>query len=300
MERSLYSPNWHRVKDLRPQLRAHVGVHRQRYRGQLWYILQDRTSGRFHRFTPSAQYIISLMDGNHTVQEIWDQAGIALGEDVLTQDEMIRLLAQLHTSDVLFGDIPPDVAELHERGERLRKRKRFAMFMNPLAIRFPLFDPDKFLEALMPFIRPIFSAIGALILFGIVGCAFVLAGMYWDELTEDITNRVLATESLLLLLVTYPLVKTVHELGHGFAVKRWGGEVHEIGVMLLVFMPVPYVDASAASVYPEHWRRAIVGAAGIIVELLLASFALFGWISAEEGVGSIIDSQRSFTNANSA
>ncbi|TIU61767.1 MAG: hypothetical protein E5W30_07655, partial [Mesorhizobium sp.] len=58
------------------------------------------------------------------------------------------------------------------------------------------------------------------------------------------TDRVLSAENIVLILIAYPFIKALHELGHAYAVKRWGGEVHEIGVMLLVFMPVPYVDAS--------------------------------------------------------
>ncbi|MEM1201584.1 MAG: hypothetical protein AAGI06_19955, partial [Pseudomonadota bacterium] len=76
----------------------------------------------------------------------------------------------------------------------------------------------------------------------------------------------------------------LHELGHSYAVKNWGGEVHEMGLMFLVFIPVPYVDASAAAAFPQKWRRALVGGAGILVELFLATVALFVWLDAEPGL----------------
>jgi len=97
-------------------------------------------------------------------------------------------------------------------------------------------------------------------------------------------ERILVAQSLVLFLVTYPVIKVFHELGHAYAVKRWGGEVHELGLMFLVFMPVPYVDASASSAFSQKWQRVIVGAAGIMVELLLASIALFIWLDVEEGL----------------
>jgi len=87
-----------------------------------------------------------------------------------------------------------------------------------------------------------------------------------------------------LLLVTYPIVKALHELGHAYALKHWGGEVHELGIMFLVFMPVPYVDASASAAFQEKWRRAMVGGAGIIVELLLSAIALVFWLNLEAGL----------------
>jgi len=79
-------------------------------------------------------------------------------------------------------------------------------------------------------------------------------------------------------------VKALHELGHAYALKHWGGEVHELGLMFLVFLPVPYVDATGSASFGQKWQRALVGAAGIIVELLLSAIALFIWLNAEEGL----------------
>ena len=87
-----------------------------------------------------------------------------------------------------------------------------------------------------------------------------------------------------MLLIAYPAVKALHELGHAYAIKRWGGEVHEIGLMFLVFMPVPYVDASDSLSFPSKWKRAFVASAGILVEALLAAIAMIVWESAESGM----------------
>ena len=283
-EQSLHSASWYRVADLRPRLRSHVRIHRHHFRGQLWYVLQDRTSGRFVRFTPPAYLVISLMDGHRSVAEIWDIACTRLGDDVLTQDEVIRLLAQLHRSDALHGDVPPDIEEMSERGAKQRRRKLTMSLLNPMALRLPLIDPDEFLGATLPFARVFLSWAGALVFVGVVGYALMLAGAHWSQLTGNIVDRVLSAQNLAVLLVAYPFVKALHELGHGYAVKRWGGEVHEMGIMFLVFMPVPYVDASAAAAFRDKWRRVLVGAMGILVELFLAALALFVWLNVEEGL----------------
>jgi putative peptide zinc metalloprotease protein len=57
-----------------------------------------------------------------------------------------------------------------------------------------------------------------------------------------------------------------------------------MGIMLLVIAPVPYVDATSSSAFREKWRRVVVGAAGMLVELFLAAIAIFVWINAEPGV----------------
>lgn len=284
MERSYFSSSWYRVENLRLKLRDHVRLHRTLYRKQIWYVLQDRTSGRFHRFPPETYFIISLMDGRHTVQDVWDIACDQLHDKVLTQDEIIRLLAQLHQADVLSGEIPPDIDELADRGKKQQTRKMLMNFMNPLAIRFGILDPNEFLDATSYLVRPFLSRFGALLYLALVVYAGVLAAMNWEPLTSDVADRVLSTENFFLLLLAYPFIKGLHELGHAYAVKRWGGDVHEIGVMLLVFVPVPYVDASDSIAFSSKWQRAFVGAAGILVEVMLAAVAMIVWANAEAGL----------------
>jgi putative peptide zinc metalloprotease protein len=89
---------------------------------------------------------------------------------------------------------------------------------------------------------------------------------------------------LLLLWIAYPLVKALHELAHAFAVKAFGGEVHEVGITLLMLTPVPYVDASASVAFEGKRERIVVAAAGIAVEWLLAGAALALWLSLEPGL----------------
>ncbi|QYU70137.1 hypothetical protein J4558_08470 [Leptolyngbya sp. 15MV] len=284
MEKSWLSPTWYRVAALKPRLPAHVRFHRTLYRGDVWYVLQDRTSGRFHRFSPEAHFVIGLLDGTRTLEEAWAIASARLADEVLTQDEMIRLLGRLHAADVLQGDMPPDIAELADRGRRQRRRKLMMSLLNPLALRMPLLDPDAVLDATRPIARAIFSAFGAAVFLLVVGYALLLAGQHWESLTHDVADRVTAAENLVLLVLTYPVVKVFHELGHAWAVKRWGGQVHEIGVMFLVLMPVPYVDASDSMSFPSKWRRAVVGGAGILVEVFLAAVAMIVWVNAEPGL----------------
>ncbi|NVK42881.1 MAG: PqqD family peptide modification chaperone [Oceanospirillaceae bacterium] len=284
MSESLFSPAWYRVADLRPRLRGHVQVHRHSYRDDVWFVLQDHLSGRFHRFSEAANRIIGLMDGQRTVDEIWQLAAEELGDDSPTQEEMIRLLAQLHAADVLQSEVPPDSAEIFKRYQQQERARVKQRIWSPLALRFRLFDPERFLVRTLPLVRPLYGPFGFLLWLSVVATGAVLAAMHWGELTSDLADRVLAPQNLLLIWLLYPLIKAVHELGHAYATKVWGGEVHEIGIMLLVFMPVPYVDASAASAFRRKRRRVIVGAAGIMVELFLAAVALVVWLNAEHGL----------------
>ncbi len=283
MSESPFSGSWYRVAGIKPRLRSHAEIHRHLYRGRVWYVLQDHSSGRFHRFSPETNLLIGLMNGRRTLEEIWQAACTRLGDDAPTQDDVIALVASLHKADVLQTDAPPDITELHERKDR-QDRMRLAQYIkNPLALRFPLVDPEPFLRAIAPLARLAFGWPGLLLWLAVVGYAALTAGTYWDVLTRDITDRVFSADNLILIGLVFPFAKLLHELGHAAAVKAAGGEVHEMGVMLLVLMPVPYVDASASSAFRDKKSRMLVGAAGMMVELLVAAVALFVWVHVEPG-----------------
>jgi putative peptide zinc metalloprotease protein len=284
MAEALFSPNWYRVAKLTPKLRAHAQIHRHVYRGQTWYVLQDLTSERFHRFSPAAYFIIGLMDGRSSVEQIWERALTKLGDDAVTQDEVIQLLGQLHNADVLQSDVSPDAEEMFRRRSTQQRKQIQRKVFSIFAWQIPLYDPEDLLNRFLPLIRPMFGWIGVAVWSVVVGLAALLAASHWQDLTHNVMDRVLLPENLLLIWVLFPMIKLVHEFGHACAVKAYGGEVHEMGVMILVLTPVPYVDASSSWAFPSKWQRFVVGGAGMFVEMFLASLAMFLWLALEPGV----------------
>jgi len=288
MTDSLYSPYWYRAADLKPRLRTHVRVARHMYRGQRWYVLIDTASGRYHRFNDNAYYFISRMDGERTVQDIWDAASTALGDAAPTQDETIMLLGQLHSADLMQCDMLPNLVELFRRQEKQAGKALKQRVSNPFALRFPLVDPQKFLAHWGFLVEPFMGKAAFVLWLVAVISALLLAVVHWPDLTKNIGDRVLVPQNLLLLWLVYPFVKLMHEFGHAFAVRKWGGEVHEMGIMLLALTPIPYVNASASSAFPDKKQRMAVAGMGMAVELLIAALALFVWLNVEQGLISAI------------
>ena len=229
--------------------------------------------------------MVCMMDGRRTMQEIWEKFSERIGEveEQPTQDETIRLLAQLHHADLLHGELLPDMDELADRSRQRSRREVLMRVMNPMALRIPLFDPEQFLARTVPIVQPIFTKTGLFVWLLVVGFGTMLAIRHWQSLTSDAVAMAFTAQNLLLILITYPVIKAIHELGHGYATKVWGGEVHEIGVMFLVLFPVPYIDASSASAFQQKWRRVLVAGAGIMTEALLAALAMIFWVLAEPG-----------------
>jgi putative peptide zinc metalloprotease protein len=279
-----FSDFWYRVAPLKPRLRSHVEIHRHLYRGQLWYVLEDHSSQRSYRFSPAAYSFIGLFDGQRSIGELWTRAATSLGEQTPTQRDVIDLLAQLHAADALQCDVPPDIGELLLRQHNQIKHKWHHRLLAPLSWRLPLFDPERILERALPIARPLFGRAGAILWVAVVGTAAVQAVTHWAEITNSVSDRILTPQNLAALWLLFPLVKILHEFGHALATKAYGGEVHEMGVLLVALQPIPYVDASAASAFASKQERIKVGAAGMIVELFIASLALFLWLNSEAGV----------------
>lgn len=267
----------------RIKLRPHARFHRHLYRGQAWYVLQDEASGRAHRLSPAAYDLVSRFDGRRTLAELQAEAARGAGEDGPTPEELIGIVATLYRADLVTADSLPDLEELATRGATQRRQRLRQYFFNPLALRFPLLDPDAFLARLAAALAgvPRWAWIVAWLAVTMTGLAIAATG--WKTLSEGALDRIFSMGNLAVLWLTYPVVKAIHELAHGVAIRRYGGQVHEMGVMLLVMVPVPYVEASAAAAFPSRRARMLVGAAGVLTELFLAGLAMIGWALLEAG-----------------
>jgi putative peptide zinc metalloprotease protein len=180
--------------------------------------------------------------------------------------------------------VPPDAAELFRRGRQHQQRLLRSRLLSPFAIKLPLIDPERFLAATVHLVRPLFGWFGALIWLAVVLPALGLVAVHWSVLSENVLDYLFTPRNLVVLWLVFVVLKVFHELGHGFAAKVFGGEVHDMGVMFLVFTPVPYVDASSSWAFRSKYQRALVGAGGMLAELFIAALALYVWLAAEPGV----------------
>ncbi len=283
MSGPLLSENWYRVAHLRPHLRPQVSVKRQLFRQQKWYQLVDSGSGRRHRLNLSAYRFIGRLNGNYTVAEVWNELVQLYGDDTLTQDEAIRVLGQLSNAELLQCQLTPNIEALFREHKQQTKRKR-RMELNPLAIRVKLFDPSRWLLHFDAWLTILFRPASLLLWSIVVLPAVLLAAEHWAELHEFATTHVLTPRYLMIAWLAYPLIKFIHELGHALAVRRWGGQVHDVGFTAFVLVPVPYVDASAATGFAHRSQRALVSGIGIMVELFLAALALYLWLNVQPGL----------------
>lgn len=280
---------WKKIANLRPSLPRHIQFQRRDYNNERWYLLQDNSNGRFHRLSPSAYLLLCLMDGHKTLQQILDAAAkpelYDHPEEVPSKEELTHLLQYLHVADLLLCDLPPNTQELFTRQQQKAKQRWINLLVNPLTWKITLGNPDKILTWMMPLARLISTRTMGVIWLAIVGYALLQAGNHWSQLTSGQLDRILSPGNLLLLWFTYPLLKLIHELGHGLFTKAWGGNVNEWGLVFVLGTPMPYVDASAATAFHSKAQRIMVSAAGMAVEIFLAALSLLLWLQLEPGLG---------------
>jgi putative peptide zinc metalloprotease protein len=278
----MFSESWYRVAGQRLALRPQVKVRRQYFRGEKWYVLQDPFNNQFYRLTPASYRFVARLQPDRTVESVWKECLEADPDGAPGQEDVIQLLAQLYHANLLLYESPADSAKLFERYKKRKQRELQSRLTGIMFARFPLLDPDDFLKRLLPFVGRLFSPVGLVLWLAVVLGALKIAVDHFSELVDQ-GQAVLAPGNLFLLYIALVLLKTLHEFGHGFACRRFGGEVHVMGVMLMIFTPIPYVDATAAWAFRNRWHRALVGAAGMIVEVFLAALAAIAWANTGPG-----------------
>jgi putative peptide zinc metalloprotease protein len=282
MKGNVFSESWYKVADIRVGLPNTVDVQKQYYRGSLWYVLRDSFNNSFFRVGPEAYHFIALLTPEKTVEEVWEACLERHQEKAPTQEEVIGLLAQLHANNLLYFRNAPQNEFVFERAGEKRKKELKRKFLSIIAIKIPLWNPDRWLEGIKPFIRLLFGWPGACIWAAVV---FLGAKAFVDHFGEvyDKTQSILSQSNIVFFYLALALLKLFHECGHAMMTKRFGGQVPTLGVMFLVFTPLPYMDATSSWFFQNRWRRIGVGAAGMMVDFFFAALAALVWSSTGDG-----------------
>lgn len=160
------------------------------------------------------------------------------------------------------------------------KRRRFS----PWCVRLPLGPIDWLARPLADRVGWLMSptAIGVWSMFILVSAATLLSR--WGQAAGSLGSlrRFLAEVDPLWLGAIFVATKGVHELGHAVMCRRVGAKPGHVGVLFLCGIPCPYCDVSDVWRHRVRWARGSVMAAGIYLELILASVAVWVWMLAAE------------------
>ena len=278
-----FSDVWYRVARQTVTLRPRVEVRRQAFRGERWHVLYDPFNNQFFRLRPEAYAFVARLRPDRTVEDAWKEMLDQDPDGAPGQEDVIQLLAQLYHANLLHYKVAADSAQFFARYRKRKQRERMFTWSNLMFSRLPLLDPDAALNRAEPLLRGLFRPWAAVVWCGVLAWAVKTCIEHGAELGMASSN-VLAPSNLVLLYLGIVVVKVLHELGHAATCKHFGGQVHTLGVMLLFFSPLPYVDVTSSWSFRERWKRIAVASAGVIAELFVAALAAIFWANSGPGV----------------
>jgi putative peptide zinc metalloprotease protein len=274
------------ARPLNIRRRPDLSARRQRYQGKSYWVVKDPVGLHYFRFQEEEYAILNMLDGQTSLDQIKERFEKEFPPQKITLDELQNFLGTLHHSGLVLASVQGQGPQLlKRRGEK--KRQQFVNTVaNVLCIRFKGVDPERFLAWLYPKVRWLFSPLAVAVCVGMMLVALLTILVEFDTFLGKLPTfkSFFTPANAFLLAVTLAFTKILHELGHGLSCKHFGGECHEMGVMILVLTPCLYCNVSDSWMLPNKWHRAAIGVAGIYVELVLASIATFIWWSSQPGL----------------
>ena len=273
-------------RPLNLNLRADITFHRQQYQGRDYWLAKDPVSLKYFRFEEEEYRLLQLMDGSNSPEEIKLQFDYEFAPQKISMQELYQFIGMLYRNCLLISQMPGQGVELRHRGRDKQKRESRSTITNVLAIRFKGFDPDWILTEMIQWTWWIFSWPFFFCVLLLWGAAASLIFTQFEYFAQKLPafEEFFAAGNWIWLAAVMAATKIAHEFGHGLACKRFGGQCHEMGVMLLVLTPCLYCNVSDSWTLPSKWKRALIAAAGMYVELILAAIATFVWWFSNPGL----------------
>lgn len=268
-----------RRKYVRLRIRPDLSITPQRYEGRSYYVIKDPVSLRYYRFKEQEHFLLGLMDGKHTLDEAQKLFESRFRPDRLTLEDLEHFGQQLLTAGLVQNESPKAGELLYDRRSKRRKSEIMQTVTNILYIKIPVIDPDRILTHMLNYLWWMFSFWFLLLSCTFMAAAAFLVMTHFDTFMSKLPSyhEFFSFKTAIYLWAALGVVKVIHEFGHGLSCKAFGGEVHEMGFLLLCLSPAMYCNVSDSWTLPNKWHRIIIGGAGIYVEMMIAAAATFVW-----------------------
>jgi putative peptide zinc metalloprotease protein len=271
---------------VRMKMRSDLTFNRVNYQGVEYWVVKEPIGQKYFQFPPHVFYLLRELDGTKSIDQLQDGYHEKYAPKRITRQDLQQLLTRFHQDSLVISEVSGQGMELLKRGRKSRMMERVGAFSNVLAIRYKGFDPERILNWLLPYTWWIFTR--AVVWLSLICATIALLSvvMNWSVFQSKLPGfeAFFDPRQWYLFAVVICVTKICHEFGHGLACKRLGGECHEIGFMLLVLTPCLYCNVSDSWRLPNKWHRAAIGAAGMYVELILATIATFVWWFVQPGL----------------
>jgi len=285
MEKLTPASELERRKQVRIRIRTDLDIAPQKYEGKTYYVVKDPVSLRYYRFEEQEHFIIQKMNGASTLDDTQKEFEKRFRPKRLTLEDLESFAQQLLTAGLAHNESPKAGTQLFERRKKRKRSEWMQALTNILYIKIPIYDPDKLLNWMFPWLRWMFTTWFFTLSCGVMLSALLLVLTHFESFMAKLPDAQMFFKfaTVMNMWVALGLVKIIHEFGHGLSCKAFGGEVHEMGALFLCLSPCLYCNVSDAWTLPSKWRRIIISFAGIYVELIIAALSTFVWWNTKSG-----------------
>lgn len=276
------------VGNLVPARRRDLIVNERRDQGQAFFFVKDPLTLKYFKFAPAEFQVFQLLNGERTLDEIQQQFSREYTLQCVSSQEILALIQRWQIAGLLQEAGSNATARILAAQQRARGGHLIGGLSRVLYFKVHAFDPDPLLSLIYPWVRWLFQPFGI----ALAVCALLSAGLLITARFEQFTSQpelqdfhaFFNLQNIFWLWLAVGIVKVLHEFGHGLTCKHFGGECHAMGLLFMCFTPCMYCDVSDSWMLPNKWHRIAIAAAGIYVELLVASLATFVWWCTAPGV----------------
>ena len=245
--------------------------------GSLNYLIEDDVTGRFFRVGLAQYTFMTMLDGNRTVSTALMKTATLLREHAIDENEAANLCKWAIESGLVESETGNSAARRHEQHEQQQKQK-LVSYLNPMMVRIPLFNPDAIVTTVSRFTGFLISPLGAAIWLAVVIFGFFQLLHNWEDFFANRVNS-FSAEDFIWIAVTWVVLKLIHEMAHSLVCKKYGGRVGSCGLLLLLMIPMPFVDVTSSWRFDNKWKRILTSAAGMLSEIFIAAIACYVWVS---------------------
>ncbi|MBQ4794545.1 HlyD family efflux transporter periplasmic adaptor subunit [Pectobacterium versatile] len=267
------------LSPLRDELILHAGPANRD--GSPSWTLEDPLRGLYFRIGWAEMAMLSRWSMGNAAQivaEVNQTSALTLDDSDV---QYFNRFLQANSLTRVSGD--EAMAQFARQVEQSRVSIWRKLLKNYLFFRIPLWHPDRFLGATLPWIEPFFSRTFLKLTLLVAVLGLFLAGRQWETFKHTFLHF-FTLEGAALAGLTLCFTKILHEFGHAYTCKRFGARVATMGVAFLVMMPVLYTDTSGSWKLTRRRQRMAIGAAGMMTELVLAAWATLAWSFLPDGM----------------
>jgi len=268
----------------RPALKPNLIARRIVQLGEAQWVIKNPDKTKYYFFDEGSWELALLFDGTRTISEIRDLYQSQFPDEEIPMSFILEWEESLRSMDLLVqSTVERNLQELSWiQDARKRKADAKAEGFNIFLIPFHVFDPDRFLTRTQKYVRWIWrpptvavALVMTAIMTGVIVSHF---GPIWEQTLELYAFLRKPFWDAVQFFVILCFIGLIHELAHGYVCKFYGGDVHDIGMAIFYFSPAFYCDTTDTLLFENKWHRLWVVFAGMYIEAIICSFAVFLWV----------------------